>query len=140
MMLYRGNVFDDFFNDEFFRPVYGTSYSAMNTDIKEDENGYTIEMDLPGFRKEDVSAQLKDGYLTVTASHSDTKEEKDDKSKYIRRERYSGQYQRSFYVGDDLTEEDIHAGFKNGVLTLGIPKKEAKKPEVEETKYIPIEG
>lgn len=137
--LFNGNVFDDFFNDEFFRPVSGSSYNAMSTDIKENEQGYIIEMELPGFKKEDISAQLKDGYLTVTATHSDSQEEKDDNSKYIRRERYSGHYQRSFYVGDDMTEQDVHAGFKDGILTLNIPKKDAKKPEVEQAKFIQIE-
>lgn len=138
---FADNVFDDFFNDQFWTPASGTPYNTMNTDIKETDGGYQIEMELPGFAKEDVSAQLKDGYLTVTATHSENKDEKDDKNeKYIRRERYSGHYQRSFYVGDEITDTDIKASFKDGILTVAIPKKEPKKPEVEDAKFISIEG
>ena len=138
---FSDNFFDDFFNDRFWRPVAGaTKYNAMNTDIKEGEHGYEIGMELPGFSKEDVTVALKDGYLTVTATHSDNKEEGDENKKYIRRERYSGHYQRSFYIGDEITQEDIKASFKDGILTLDVPKKEAKQPEVEEAKYIQIEG
>ena len=111
----------------------------MNTDITESRDGYQIEMDLPGFAKEDVSAALKDGYLTIAASHDDSREEKDPEGRLIRRQRYQGTCQRSFYVGEQVTEEDIKANFKDGVLTLLVPKKE-KQPEVEEKKYIAIEG
>ena len=111
----------------------------MNTDIKESDAGYQIDMELPGFKKEDIKADLTDGYLTIQASHNENKEEKDDKTKYIRRERFSGCYERSFYVGDALTQEDIKAKFNDGVLTVNVPKKEAK-PAVEEKKYISIDG
>ena len=133
------NMFDDFFET----PLWGSSRPVarptMNTDIKESKDGYQIEMDLPGFAKEDVSAALKDGYLTIAASHNADNEEKDSEGKLIRRERYQGTCQGSFYGGEEITEEDIKAKFKDGVLTLLIPKKE-KQPEVEEKKYIAIEG
>jgi HSP20 family molecular chaperone IbpA len=132
------NVFDDFFRDPFWQTTGVRSVSAMKTDVRESEDGYQIEMELPGFSKEDVRAELKNGYLTVRAAHTEDKEDKENE-KYIRKERYSGHYQRSFYVGDQVTQEDITAAFKDGVLTVNIPKKE-KQPEVEETKYISIEG
>ena len=108
----------------------------MRTDVKEDEKGYEVHIDLPGFKKEDVNATLKDGYLTVEASRSSETEEN---KKFLRRERYVGQVSRSFYVGDLLTEEDIKARFENGVLVLTIPKKE-EVPKVEEKRRIAIEG
>lgn len=111
----------------------------MRTDIKDTEGGYEITMNLPGVRKEDVKAELKDGYLTVTASSNTNRDEKDSQGRYIRRERYSGSCTRSFYVGDQVTETDIKAKFENGTLTLMIPRKE-EKPAVEEKKYISIEG
>ena len=142
------DIFDDFFRGDFWGPSVRRTHAqanlpefrAMKTDIKEHDGGYEIEMNLPGFAKEDVKAELKDGYLTVTASHNTENEEKNENEKYIRRERYSGHYQRSFYVGEDLTEEDIHAAFKDGVLTMSIPKKEQEAPVEEPTKYISIEG
>lgn len=137
-ILRNENVLDDFFNDNFW-PVT-TNFAVMKTDIKETDNGYEVEMNLPGFTKEDVHAELKDGYLTVTAQHSENKDQKDEKNeRYIRRERYSGHYQRSFYLGDQYQEGDIKANFRNGVLTMEIPKKE-EKPQVEEGKTISIEG
>lgn len=108
----------------------------MRTDVKEDEKGYEVHIDLPGFKKEDVTASLKDGYLTVEASRS---HESEEGKKFLRRERYVGQVSRSFYVGDLLTEEDIKAKFENGVLMLTIPKKE-EVPKVEEKRHIAIEG
>lgn len=145
---YFDDMFDDFFRDGFWGPSTRRAqaqanlpeFRAMKTDIKEHDGGYEIQMNLPGFAKEDVKAELKDGYLTVTASHNTENEEKNENEKYIRRERYSGHYQRSFYVGEDLTEEDIHAAFKDGVLTMSIPKKESEAPVEEPTKYISIEG
>ena len=98
-----------------------------------------IDMDLPGYNKKDVQAELKDGYMTVTAHHDNTNEEKNKEGKVIRKERFQGVCRRSFYVGDQVTEKDIKAKFKDGVLTLEVPKIEAK-PEVEEKKYIAIEG
>lgn len=108
----------------------------MRTDVKEDEKGYEVHIDLPGFKKEDVLASLKDGYLTVEATRSS---ESDENSKFLRQERYVGQVSRSFYVGDLLTEEDIKARFENGVLKLTLPKKE-EVPKVEEKRHIAIEG
>lgn len=111
----------------------------MRTDIKEQKDGYELEIDLPGYKKEDIAAELKDGYLTITASSKKEAEEKDEKGTYIRRERYSGSCSRSFYVGEDITQEDIKAKFENGILKIGVPKKDAK-PKVPENKFITIEG
>ena len=112
--------------------------NVMKTDIKENDKGYELDVDLPGYKKEDVKAELKDGYLTISASNDNTKEEKDEDGKYIRKERYTGSVSRSFYVGKYVTEEDIHAKFENGILKLSVPKVDA--PKVEENKYISIEG
>ena len=101
----------------------------MKTDIKETESAYELDIDLPGYKKEDVQAELKDGYLTISAKTNTTKEEKDENGKYLRKERYSGSCSRSFYVGEDITEEDIKAKFEDGTLKLSIPKKEAKPVE-----------
>ena len=111
----------------------------MNTDIQEGEQEYTIETELPGFQKEDVQATLNNGYLTINTDHEENSDKKDKKNKYIRKERYSGHFQRSFYVGDNMTEEDIKAKYKDGILTVTIPKKE-EQPKVEEKKTIAIEG
>lgn len=135
---FMDNLFDDFFETPFFRSTGVRPVNAMKTDVKESDNEYEIVMDLPGFSKEDVGAELKNGYLTVCASRSEEKNDEDDK-RYIRRERYSGHYKRSFYVGDAVTEEDIRARFKDGTLTITVPKKE-KQPEVEQKKFISIEG
>ena len=111
----------------------------MRTDIKDTDQGYEVTMNLPGVKKEDVKAELKDGYLTISASSNNSRDEKDDNGRYIRRERYSGSCSRSFYVGDQVTEADIKAKFENGTLTMMIPKKEVQ-PAVEDKKYIAIEG
>ena len=112
----------------------------MNTDIKETDTGYELTMNMPGAKKEDVKAELKDGYLTVQATASRSSDEKDKEGKYIRRERYSGSCSRSFYVGDEVKQEDIKAKFEDGTLKLFVPKKE-EKPQVEDKKtYISIEG
>ena len=130
------------FEREFFgrrNPLYGKNEkNLMKTDVKEVENGYEVAMDLPGFKKEDISAKLENGYLTITASKGLDKDEKNEDGKYIRRERYSGSCSRSFYVGDGVTEEDIKARFEDGILKLDIPKKDAEK--IEQKKYISIEG
>ena len=109
----------------------------MKTDVKETDQGYELDIELPGYKKEDVRAQLKDGYLTVQAAKNMNNDEKNEQGAYIRRERYAGTMSRSFYVGDNVTEEDIHAKFEDGILKLSVPKKEAKK--VEENKYITIQ-
>ena len=130
---YRNNIFDDLFNTPFFTR---SEANMMKTDIKEHDSGYELTVDLPGVKKEDIKAELNDGYLTITAENNTSKDEKDENGKYICRERYSGSYSRSFYVGDAVTEEDIKAKFENGTLTLDIPKKEAL-PE-KQNKYIAI--
>ena len=137
---FMDDVFDDFFGSSFVPTTRtGAAAASMKADITETDKGYRIDMDLPGYAKEDVQAELKDGYMTITAEHSTQNEEKNTEGKVIRRERYQGICRRSFYVGDEVTEKDIKAKFKDGVLTLDVPKKE-KKPEVEAKKYISIEG
>ena len=136
--IFGENLFDDFFDYPFVKNE-AESNGLMKTDVKDTEHGYEITMNLPGVKKEDVKAALKDGYLTISATSDSKKEEKNDKGQYIRRERYTGSCQRSFYVGDDITEEDIKAEFKHGLLKLFVPKKEAK-PAVEQKKTISIEG
>ena len=118
---------------------FTNSQKLMNTDVKDLGNAYEIAMDLPGFKKEDVQAELKDGYLTINATTNTSNDTKDDEGRFIRRERYSGSCSRSFYVGKQVTEADIKARFEDGVLKLDIPKMEAK-PAVEDKHYIAIEG
>ena len=149
--IFGENLFDDFFNDFPFyddnagqkieKKLYGRhGQNLMKTDIKETDAGYELEIDLPGFTKDEVSAELNNGYLTVSAAKGlDQDEQEKETGRYIRRERYAGACQRSYYVGEDITEEDIKAEFKHGILKLFVPKKEAK-PAVEEKKYITIEG
>lgn len=134
--IFHDDVFDDFF--DFNTPAF-TNSGLMNTDIKETEKGYELGISLPGVKKEDIKAEVKDGYLMITASANTKTDEKDKNGRYIRRERYSGSVSRNFYVGDGVSQEDIKAKFENGVLTLDVPKKEAK-PAVEEKKTIAIEG
>ena len=144
--IFNDNLFDDFFEFPFFddraeRKLYGhNAKNIMKTDIKEHKDGYELEIDLPGFHKDEIQAELKDGYLTISAAKQLNQDEEEKESgKYIRRERYSGSCQRSFYVGDEITQEDIKAEFKHGILKLFVPKKEAK-PEVEQRKFVSIEG
>lgn len=144
--IFGESLFDDFFGDEFAGPALRSSRrfstpvnTVMKTDIKEKKHAFELHIDLPGYKKEDVQAQLKDGYLTVSAKTDSEKEQKEDEGKYIRRERYVGTCSRSFYVGKTVTQEDIKAKFEDGILKLTVPKKEAK-PEVEENHYIAIEG
>ena len=115
-----------------------TDSGLMKTDVKETADGYQVKIDLPGFEKENVKAQLEDGYLIVTAVRQSSHDEKDENEKYIRRERYQGSVSRSYYVGDNVTENDIKAKFDNGILTLEIPK--IDQPKMEEKKFIEIEG
>ena len=138
--IFGESLLDDFFEDPFDNYAYAMNTSnLMKTDVKDTDQGYEITMNLPGVKKEDVKAELKDGYLTISASSNSDKDEKDSKGRYIRRERYSGSCSRSFYVGEDVTQDEIKARFENGTLTLLVPKKE-QKPAVEEKKYIAIEG
>lgn len=139
--IFGENFFDDFFGfpvKDSYRRMNNTS-GLMQTDISEHADGYEVTMNLPGFKKEDVKAELKDGYLLITAATNTDEKKKDKEGRYIRRERYSGTCSRSFYVGDDVTQEDIKARFEDGTLKLSIPKKESK-PEIEEAKFIAIEG
>ncbi|WP_026496608.1 Hsp20/alpha crystallin family protein [Butyrivibrio sp. WCD3002] len=130
-------MFNDFDNTE--RKLYGRHADRlMKTDVHDNEDHYEVDIDLPGFKKEEISLELDKGYLTVSAAKGLDKDEKDHKGKLIRQERYSGSMQRSFYVGENLTEEDIKASFRHGVLSLEIPKKE--QPKVPEKKLIMIEG
>ena len=147
--IFNDNLFDDFFDFPFYddkadrkiqRKLYGHhAGNLMKTDIKENKDGYELEIDLPGFKKDEITAELKDGYLTVSAAKGLDEEEDDKKTgRYIRRERYAGSMSRSFYVGENMKEEDIHAKYENGILTLDVPKEQKKA--VPEKRYIAIEG
>ena len=138
--IFGDNLFDDFMDDMFPAParkVYRQMPGIMKTDIRETEDSFVLDVELPGFKKEDVKLQLKDGYLKINAATQTTDEEKDENGKFLRRERYTGAMERSFYVGEDLTEEDVKARFEKGVLTLTLPKEQPKK--IEEPKFIAIE-
>ena len=148
--IFNDNLFDDFFDFPFYddkadrkiqRKLYGHhAGNLMKTDIKELDNGYELEIDLPGFKKDEVKAELNNGYLTVSAAKGLDEEEDDKKTgRYIRRERYAGSMSRSFYVGDGVKEEDIHAKYEDGILKLSLPKKAPKAVE-EKDGYIAIEG
>ncbi len=147
--IFGENLFDedwmapfDQFEKAFFgnrNPLYGkNAKNMMKTDVREHENGYEVDVDLPGFKKDEIQVELENGYLTISASKGLDKDEEDKKGKYIRQERYAGAMQRSFYVGDGVTQEDIKAKYEDGILRLSIPKKSA--PEVETKKTIAIEG
>ena len=137
--IFGESLLDDFFDFPFENSYRSGRSQLMRTDIKDTDQGYEVTMNQPGVKKEDVKAELKDGYLTISASSNNSRDEKDDNGRYIRRERYSGSCSRSFYVGDQVTEADIKAKFENGTLTMMIPKKEVQ-PAVEDKKYIAIEG
>lgn len=142
--IFRDDLFNDFF-DSFTMPTprnytfTAPTQALMKTDVVETENGYQIDIELPGYKKEDVKAELKDGYMTISASKNVNNDEKDKNGKYIRRERFSGNTSRTFYVGDTVTEEDIKARFEDGILKIEVPKKQPV-PKVEEKKFITIEG
>ncbi len=153
--IFGENLFDDFFDSFFDFPVwddkamqkaqkklYGRhAANMMKTDVQEHDDHYEVDIDLPGFKKDELSLELKDGYLLISAAKGYDKEEKEKESgRFVRRERYAGSMSRSFYVGEDVKQEDIHARYESGVLKLSVPKMEAKKPQVEEKKYIAIEG
>ena len=127
------DLFDDIFGDPFFRK---SESKMMKTDIREDKDNYVIDIDLPGFDKKNIKIDITDGYLTINAKVNNEDNEKKG-GKYIRKERYYGECSRSFYVGDDVKAEDIKAGFKNGILTLEVPKME-NKGKLPEKKYIEI--
>ena len=143
--IFGENLFDDWFGFPAFpefhdidRKLYGKhAHHEMKTDVHEHDDHYEIDIDLPGFKKDELTLNLENGYLTVGAAKGLDKEQKDKKGKVIRQERYAGAMQRTFYVGEALTEEDVHAKYENGVLSLTIPKKDQK--ELPERKNIAIE-
>lgn len=149
--IFGENLFDDWFNDFPFysdkemkdveKKLYGKKAGRiMKTDVKEHDDSYELIIDIPGFSKDEIKASLDNGYLTISAAKGLDKEEKDKESgRYIRRERYAGACQRSFYVGEGVKQEDIKAEFKHGILKLTVPKTEADK-EINNKKYIAIEG
>lgn len=144
--IFSESLMDDFFGFPFEKMDFpgitkrsSNTNGLMQTDVVEQENQYEITMNLPGFKKEDVQGELKDGYLLVTAKTQSVNDEKDKAGKYIRRERYSGTCSRNFYVGDAVTQDDIKAKFEDGVLTIHVPKREAL-PEAEKQSFIAIEG
>ena len=150
--IFGESLFDDWMDDfpfgkEFEKamfpakdPLYGKhAKNMMKTDVRETDDAYEVDIDLPGFKKDEVKVALKDGYLTVSAAKGLDEDEEDKKGHYIRRERYAGACERSFYVGEEVTQEDIKGEYKHGILKLFVPKKEAK-PAASDPKYITIEG
>ena len=110
-------------------PTPKVNASLMKTDVKETDKAYELDLDLPEFDKENVQIELNDGYLTINASTNEEKENKDENGTFLRKERFVGSCRRSFYVGDDVSEDDISAKFENGILSINVPKKELPKPE-----------
>lgn len=145
--IFRENLFDNFMEDFTFptfpdvdKALYGkNAKNLMKTDVKETDEDFIVDIDLPGFKKEEIQMQLDNGYLTVSASKGLDKDETDNAGNYVRRERYSGSMSRSFYVGSHVKEEDIHPRYENGILTFSLPKEEKKAVE-EKKRYIAIEG
>ena len=145
--IFGENLFDDFmdfpFDDDFWgrkNPLYGKNAKRMmKTDIRETDGSYELDVDLPGFKKDEIQASLENGYLTISAAKGLDKDDKDKEGKYIRQERYAGAMSRSFYVGNEVTQDEIKAKYEDGILKLSIPKKE-KKPAVEQDNHIAIEG
>ena len=127
------DIFDEVFADPFFGEKEN---KIMKTDLKEKDGKYMLEIDVPGYDKEDIKIELNEGYLTVSAEKNEEKEDKDKHAKYLKRERFTGMCSRSYYVGESLKKEGIKASFKNGILSIEFPKEVEKK--VEEKKYIPI--
>ncbi len=143
--IFEENLLNDWMNfprmdfPDVDKKLYGKNAShIMKTDVHENEDGYELDIDLPGFKKDDIKLSLENGYLFISASKAHENDETNDKGKVIRKERYSGSMQRSFYVGDTIEEEDVKAKFEDGVLKLEVPKKDNSK--VPEKKYISIEG
>ena len=143
--IFGENLFDEMMNFDFdkefermTRPLYGKhNKNMMKTDVRETENSYELDMDLPGFKKDEISVQLENGYLSIQAAKGLDKDEEKKDGQYIRRERYAGSMNRTFYVGNQLTQNDIHAKFEDGILRLTVPKMDA--PQIEQSKYIAIE-
>lgn len=136
-------LFDEFLHDSFFNGSFFNftplleDNLRMKTDVQEKDGNYMIDMELPGYEKDDIQAELKDGYLTIIANHNENRDEKDEAGNYIRRERYTGSCKRSFFIGNGVKQEDIKAAFKNGILQLSLPKENVG---IEDKKsYIAIE-
>ena len=142
--IFGENLFDDFMDDFAFpnvdKVLYGKHASnLMKTDVKETDSGYEVDIDLPGFKKDEIQMQLENGYLTVSAAKGLNKDEKNEDGRYVRRERYAGSVSRSFYVGENVTDKDIHPKYENGILSFKMPKDDKKAVE-EKKHYIAIEG
>ena len=135
MMLMPKIFDDDFFRDDFFDRKDRMNYNLMKTDIREDENSYLLEVDLPGYSKDDIKIDITDGYLTINAKVE--KEDNDENKNYVRRERFTGEVTRSFYVGEDIKEDEVKANLKNGILTLEVPKL-SLEDQKKDKKYIEI--
>ncbi|WP_040640441.1 Hsp20/alpha crystallin family protein [Pseudoramibacter alactolyticus] len=137
--IFGENIFDNLMNTfdrDFFS--HWDSSKLMRTDVKENDDSYELKVNLPGLKKEDVRIELNQDYLTISAKAQNANDEKDDSGKYVRRERYYGSYQRQFYLGEGVKQEDIHASMADGVLTLTIPK--VDQQQVETAHRIEIEG
>lgn len=142
--IFGENLFDNFMEDFAFpdidKALYGKhAKNMMKTDVKETEDGYEVDIDLPGFQKDEIKMQLDNGYLIISAAKGLDKDEKDKKGNYVRRERYAGSMSRSYYVGAHVREEDVHPRYENGILSFQIPKEEKKVVE-DKNHYIAIEG
>ncbi len=147
--LMNDTMFSDLFDDPFFEGWRNIDRAAacdpnmsagmMSTDVRETDKGYMVDIDMPGFKKDDISLDLQNGYLTVSAHRNSSHEDKDDNGRWLRRERYAGSCSRSFYVGEDVKDSDIHASYKDGTLCLETPKPEAQQ-QVETKHQIAIEG
>ena len=144
--IFRDNLFDDMFDfDDFdkefnrmMRPLYGKhAQNMMKTDVRETDNSYELDIDLPGFKKDEIKVELDNGYLSISAAKGLDKDEEKKDGKYIRRERYAGAMNRTFYVGDNLTQQDIQAKFEDGILKISVPKKDVQ--QIEQNKYIALE-
>ena len=147
--LMNDTMFSDLFDDPFFEGWRNMDRAAacdpnmsagmMSTDVRETDKGYMVDIDMPGFKKDDISLDLQNGYLTVSAHRNSSPDDKDDNGRWLRRERYAGSCSRSFYVGEDVKESDIHASYRNGTLCIQVPKMQAQ-PQVESKHQIAIEG
>ena len=142
--IFGESLFDDFMDDFAFpdidKKLYGKhAPHIMKTDVKEKDNTYEVAIDLPGFKKDEIQMQLENGYLTVSAAKGLNKDEKNEDGRYVRRERYAGSVSRSFYVGENVTEKDVHPKYENGILSFKMPKDDKKAVE-EKKHYIAIEG
>lgn len=146
--LMNDTMFSDLFDDPFFEgwrdngngsAAAALANNMMSTDVRETKDGYDVDIDMPGFKKDDINLELQNGYLTVSAHRDSEHDDKAQDGKWLRRERYAGSCSRSFYVGEDVKETDIHASYKNGTLCLQVPKMQAQ-PQVEAKRQIAIEG